>query len=122
MCPRAGAEGLLGPPPGQHLGHVGRVGVHHHRRAGPVQADPSWPCLPSSLVASSSRLGGSVGTNRVQTGPAPFGSLIIAAARPPGPENALRLRRKDRCNRRMSEIVRHVLSVLPAFLLACLAV
>ena len=38
------------------------------------------------------------------------------------PENALRADGGRRCNRRMGEIIRHVLAVLPAFLLACLAV
>ena len=38
------------------------------------------------------------------------------------PENALRADGFRRCNRRMGEVIRHALAVLPAFLLACLAV
>src|SRR5204862_52495 len=45
-----------------------------------------------------------------------------SALRHPRGENALRATAGGRCNRRMGEILGHVLAVLPAFLLACLAV
>ena len=58
--------------------------------------------------------------------PAPAAQAETAPDRPalraPCGENALRAAASGRCNRRVGEILRHVLAVLPAFLLACLAV